>query len=61
MNLHYIYDLQLLDELIRYGNGNYDRVSSMIVGMYHMKDLYNKEVTEAVEESTSSFWDRDFF
>jgi hypothetical protein len=61
LNLHYIYDLQLLDELIRYGDGNFDRVSAMIVGMYHLKDLYNKEVKQAEEETTGSFWDREFF
>jgi hypothetical protein len=61
LNLHYIYDLQLLDELIRYGEGNFDRVSAMIVGMYHMKDLYKKQVIEAQETSEGSFWDRSFF
>ena len=61
LNLHYIYDLALLDELIRYGSGNFDRVSAMIVGMYHMKDLHNRDVTEVMEEQPDSFWNRDFF
>ena len=60
-NLHMIYDIPLLDEIIRYGNGNYDRVSAMIVGMYHMKDLYNKDIASAEETYQESFWDRDFF
>ncbi len=42
LNLHYIYDPALLQELIKFVNDpkkNFDRVSAMIVGMYYMKEL----------------------
>jgi hypothetical protein len=29
--------------------------------MFHMKDLYNKEMEEAYEESNDSFFNRRFF
>ena len=61
-NLNTIYDIALLDELIKFNmDGNFDRVSSLLVGMFHLKDLYNKEI-EAIEESSAeSFFDREFF
>jgi hypothetical protein len=63
MNLHQIYDLALLEELIKYNSkkGNFDRVSAMLVGMYHLKDLHNKVVETAVESDGSDFWNREFF
>ena len=62
LNLHYIYDIALIDELIKYGKkGNFDRVSALLVGMFHMKDLYNKEIEEMYEESDDSFFNRRFF
>ena len=62
LNLHYIYDIALIDELIKYGKkGNFDRVSALLVGMFHMKDLYNKELEESYEESDDSFFNRRFF
>ena len=61
-NLNTIYDIALLDELIKFNmDGNFDRVSALLVGMFHLKDLYNKEI-EAIEESSAeSFFDREFF
>ncbi len=39
-NLHAIFDVGLLDELIKYKpGGNYDRVSALRIGMYYMKEL----------------------
>ncbi len=62
LNLHYIYDIALIDELIKYDTkGNFDRVSSLLVGMFHMKDLYNKDMEENYQESGESFWNRKFF
>ena len=49
LNLHYIYDIGLIKELLKFdGKRNTDRSSCMIVGMYDMKQqqfdgLYNKE------------------
>jgi len=62
LNLHYIYDIALIDELIKYNNkGNFDRVSALLVGMFHMKDLYNKEFEQEMEQSEDSFFNRRFF
>ena len=62
LNLHYIYDIALIDELIKYNTkGNFDRVSALLVGMFHMKDLYNKEIEAEYEESDNSFFNRRFF
>ena len=63
LNLHYIYDVGLIDELIKWNEkGNFDRASSLLVGMFYMMDLLSKPVVKQdVEESHDSFFDRDFF
>jgi hypothetical protein len=62
LNLHYIYDLALVDELIKYNrHGNFDRVSAIMVGMFHLKDLHSREVAVEEEAKSSSFFDREFF
>lgn len=39
LNLHYIFDLGLIRELIKFNNkGNFDRISTMIVGMFDYKE-----------------------
>jgi hypothetical protein len=61
-NLHYIYDIGLLDELIKYDiKGNFDRISAAKVGMYFLKDSYRKEYEEVLYEEGDSFWDREFY
>jgi hypothetical protein len=61
LNLHQIFELPLLEELIKYNpKGNFDRVSAMIVAMYYMKSLANEEIIED-DEPEESFFDRDFF
>lgn len=63
LNLHYIYEIPLLDELIKYNHkGNFDRVSALKVGMFHLKALHNREVQEStMEEETDSFFNRVLF
>lgn len=62
LNLHYIYDVALLDELIKYDDdGNFDRVSALRVGMYFLKDSYRKSIEDTYEEPETSFWNRDLF
>ena len=62
LNLHYIYDIALIDELVKYNRrGNFDRVSAMLVGMFHLKDLHTKEVQIVEQASSDSFFDRAFF
>lgn len=55
LNLHKIYDINLLQELVRYdrNNGNFDRVSAMLVGMYHRRENYAKETKKATEEKST--------
>jgi len=63
--LHYIYDLALLDELIKYNRrGNFDRVSALLVGMFNLIALFNRTVEKAEEESVTSnesFFNRELF
>lgn len=64
LNLHTIKDLGLLEELCAYNpDGNFDRISSFRVGMYHQKELeYNETVpTERKATSKSKFFEREFF
>ena len=62
LNLHYIYDIALIDELVKYNRrGNFDRVSAMLVCMFHLKDLHAREVQIVEQESSESFFDRAFF
>lgn len=61
-NLHKIYDLALVKELIKYNpKGNFDRVSAMKVGMYFLQDMFDREVQSAQTEEKDSFWERDLF
>ena len=40
LNLHKIFDMALIEELIKYNDdGNFDRVSALRIGMYHMMEL----------------------
>jgi len=64
LNLHHIYDLALLEELIKYNDkGNFDRVSALLVGMFYLVHMFNRDVksTQAVEEDAEDFWDREWF
>lgn len=63
LNLHYIYDVGLLDELIKWNDkGNFDRVSSLLVGMFYMMDLISKPVEkQEVQDSHDSFFNRELF
>lgn len=66
LNLHYIYDIALLDELIKYhADGNFDRVDALTVGMFMDKEmewLGEEAATEQAEEmEQDSFWNREHF
>jgi hypothetical protein len=57
LNLHTINDLALLEELIKFNHkGNFDRVMSFMVVMYHTRELYNKEVVEIVNDRALDDW-----
>ena len=57
LNLHRIYDPALLQELIKFNHkGNFDRVMAFMVGMYHTRELYNKEVVEILKDRSTDDW-----
>jgi hypothetical protein len=62
LNLHYIYDTALLNELLKWNlKGNFDRVSSLLVGMYDMKEVFFKEVEEVLDNDPTNFFNRSLF
>lgn len=62
LNLHNIYDLALIDELIKWNDdGNFDRVSALLIGMFFMMDMFDKPVTEDKETEDSGFFTRELF
>lgn len=62
-NFNFIYDIALLDELIKYNyDGNFDRVSALYIGMYYLKELYRKDEELVLEEEFSGgLFDRNLF
>ena len=57
LNLHTIYDPALLLELIKFNQkGNFDRVMAFMVGMYHTRELYNREVVEILDDRSGDAW-----
>jgi hypothetical protein len=57
LNLHRIYDPALLQELLKFNHrGNFDRVMAFMVGMYHTRELYNREVVEILEDRSADDW-----
>tara|TARA_R110000744_G_scaffold220801_3_gene339623 strand:- start:989 stop:2953 length:1965 start_codon:yes stop_codon:yes gene_type:complete len=63
LNLHKIYDPALLTELIKFNHhGNFDRVMSLMIGMYHTRELYNAEVKDILEDNSSNSWfDQNYY
>ena len=61
-NLEYIYDAGLLKELLKWNlKGNFDRVSSLIVGMYDMHECFNKEIRPEQPINKNDFFNRPLF
>ena len=57
LNLHKIYDLAFLQELIKFNHqGNFDRVMAFMIGMYHTRELYNAEVKDILEDRSADTW-----
>jgi len=63
LNMHKIYDLALIQELIKFNHyGNFDRVMAFMVGMYHTRELYNSEVRETLDDRTVDKWfDQNYY
>jgi hypothetical protein len=57
LNLHKIYDPALLQELMKFNKkGNFDRVMSLMVGMYHMKEKYNSQIYFSDNDNSQNDW-----
>lgn len=57
LNLHKIYDPAFLAELIKFNHkGNFDRVMSFMIGMFHTRELYNAEVKDKIEDRCHDEW-----
>lgn len=61
LNLHGIKDIGLLEELLKYGEGNYDRVSAFRVGMYHIKELEYKNIRPQLIRQKKIFSGKELF
>ncbi len=62
MNLNKIYDLGLLNELIKYNDtGNFDRVSAMIVAMFQLKEMHALEVGSRTKRKPSNYMRSDTY
>ncbi|TFH03661.1 MAG: hypothetical protein E4H06_04125 [Methanosarcina sp.] len=61
--LHTIMDIGLLNELIKYNaDGNFDRVSALMIGMYHQKENQSKKIVSQAEVNPLvEFLARDLF
>ncbi len=56
-NYHFIHDIGLLEEFSKYkqGEGNYDRISALRVGMFYQRELiYKNQVPEKVDKNKIS-------
>lgn len=57
LNVHKIYDIGLLDELLKFNQtGNFDRVMALMIGMYHNMELFNSEVQDRNQDRSSDDW-----
>jgi hypothetical protein len=57
LNLQKIYDPALLQELIKFNRkGNFDRVMALMVGMYHTRELFNKELSYNEKDNSANDW-----
>jgi hypothetical protein len=60
--LHTIVDPALIEELIKFNHkGNFDRVSALMVGMYHLKEKFNQEVKIKKPIKHEEFFSREFY
>lgn len=62
LNLHYIYDPAFLRELLKWNTkGNFDRVSSALIGMFDIKECFHKEIKVPRVAQTDNFFNRSLF
>jgi hypothetical protein len=59
LNVNKIYDKALLEELLKFNHkGNFDRVMSLIVGMYMFGEMHNNLVRETNKSPHNDWFDR---
>lgn len=64
LNLHYIYDELFLKQLLKYNlKGNFDTVSSALIGMFDTKEQVFVEIEKprSVEMTSNNIFDRELF
>lgn len=62
INLHYIYDAGLLSELLKWNiKGNFDRVSASLVGMFDIKECFNRQIKPPKDPNKESFFNKRMF
>jgi hypothetical protein len=63
LNLHYIYDIGFIEELIQYGQGkNADRISSFRINMYYEREfLYKGKTINTQVKQKDSFFTMNLF
>jgi len=60
LNLNKIYDVGLLDELIKFSDdGNFDRISAMRLLPFMIKEKHEVEIRRTTKR-TSDYWNRSF-
>ena len=65
LNLHYIYDEALLKESIKWNmKGNFDRISTMLIGMFDIKEQFSIEVKKPMVNNSytsTNIFDRELY
>lgn len=60
--LHTITDIALLQEFLKFSHkGNFDRVMSLMIGMYHLKELTHATVVAKKEKKHADFFGRQLY
>lgn len=61
-NLHYIYDLGLLDEILKFNSkGNFDRISAQIVKMFQLKEVLQEKIKKGEKKKKDFLGSRPLF
>ena len=62
LNLHYVFDLGLIDELLKFNDdGNFDRISAQVVKMFTLKEKNQERLRRKPRTTTSILGTRSLF
>ena len=57
LNINKVYDPGLLNEWMKFNQkGNFDRAMAMMIGMFHMKEMFNSVVRDSSMDRSSDAW-----